>query len=80
MKFIDKFIKTVEGALQKRRDGVARDLDIVRQNTPPDDHDAELSEADGIEEGVLSLSGAGKPESNSRGNWRAHTKKAGSKS
>jgi len=80
MKFIDKFIKTVEGALQKRRKGVTPDLDIVRQNTPPDDHDAELSEADGVEKGVLSLCGAGKPESKSRGDWRAHAKKAGSKS
>ena len=59
---------------------VSPDLDIVRQNTPPDDYDAELSEADGVEKGVLSLCGAGKPESQSRGDWRAHAKKAGSKS
>jgi hypothetical protein len=44
MKFIDKFIRTVEGALQKKITRAPQDVDFVRQSSPPDERDAESVE------------------------------------
>lgn len=46
MKFIDKFVRTLEGALHK--EGMTRstqDVGFVRQSSPPDERDAEIAEA-----------------------------------
>jgi hypothetical protein len=59
MKFIDKFIRTVEIAFRKSpSSGEPKDMDIDKQNTPPDDHDAEMDEAAREYESVLSGVGA----------------------
>jgi hypothetical protein len=41
MRFIDKFVRTVKGALQKK---VIDRPEFLRQNTPPDEREAEIAE------------------------------------
>lgn len=72
MKFIDKFIRTVEIALRRSpSSGEAEDMNIYKQNTPPDDHDAEVDEAAHEQETVLS--GAGGPGTETGANEKAQT-------
>jgi hypothetical protein len=79
MKFIDKFIRTVEIALRRSPSSPeAKDMDIDKQNTPPDDHDAEMDEAAYEHESVLSGVGAHGSDTGSSG--KAATKKAGTRS
>jgi hypothetical protein len=71
MKFIDKFIRTVEIALRRSPfHGEAEDMDI-KQNTPPDDHDAEMYEV--AQEHENEFSGVGAQGSDGKN----QTKKAG---
>ena len=73
MKFIDRFIRTVEIALRRSpSSGEAEDMNIYKQNTPPDDHDAEVDEA----EHETVLSGAGTSGTEMGDNGEAKTKKA----
>jgi len=80
MKFIDKFIRTVEIALRKSsssRDRQADDMDI-KQNTPPDDHDAEMYEV--AHEHENEFSGVGAAGSETGGDGKTQTKKVGTRS
>ena len=75
MKFIDKFIRTVEIALRSSTaSGEAGDMDIDKQNTPPDEHDAEMDEAAHEQETVLSAIAARGSETDASG--KAKTKNA----
>ena len=81
MKFIDKFIRTFEGALQKKLiNSAAQDIDLVRQNSPPDERDADIAEAGGGSETTPSLSEAVEQEKRVAENRKVRAKKAGGKS
>jgi hypothetical protein len=41
MRFIDKFVRTVKGALPKK---MVDRPEFLRQNTPPDEREAEIAE------------------------------------
>jgi hypothetical protein len=46
MKFLDKFVRTFEGAVQKRHvNRTIQEPDFVRQGSPPDERQAEMAEA-----------------------------------
>ena len=78
MKFIDNFVRTLEGALQKSRINKSpQDVDFVRQNSPPDERDADIAEAGGDSEIMPGLSGAAEQESGRANNWQARAKNAG---
>lgn len=75
MKFIDKFIRTVEIVLRPSpSSGEAEDMNIDKQNTPPDDRDAEVDEATPEHESVLS--GLGGLGTETGANGEAKTNKA----
>jgi len=65
MRFKDKFVRTVENALHWKS-SPPHDRYVDRQNSPPDERDAEFAEAreaneaaDGVEHVLVSSSGAG---------------------
>jgi hypothetical protein len=68
MKFMDKFIRTVEGALQKKVNKAPQDVDFVRQNSPPDERDAESVEADSAGENAVLLCHTGQRKSDAGNN------------
>jgi hypothetical protein len=68
MKFMDKFIRTVEGALQKKINKAPQDVDFVRQNSPPDERDAESVEADSVGENAVVLCDIGERRSDAGNN------------
>jgi hypothetical protein len=61
MRFKDKFVRTVENALHWKS-SPPHDSYVDRQNSPPDERDAEFAEAneaaDGVEHVLVSSSGA----------------------
>jgi hypothetical protein len=68
MKFMDKFIRTVEGALQKKINKAPQDVDFVRQSSPPDERDAESVEADSAGENAVVLCDIGERRSDAGNN------------
>jgi hypothetical protein len=81
MKFIDKFVIKLESAFQRNRaHRTHRDPEVLRQNTPPDEGDAEVAEANSEMEAAQEQSEAAEQEHGLFKNLKARAKKAGSKS